>query len=315
MKNLSVLFSNSTKHKIMKTLSTIICVALSIASFAQEPSENDTLKTKTQAELSMKNGRLNAGIHTVNPDSTVSDTTKIELKNAFITIVKKNTENNDGDDGTPSEDGKKYQLTWWNGIDIGLNGILSGNHDFNLTNEVGFLEPDYGKSRYIAFNAGQVKGRIVKDYVGFTMGLSVQFYNYKYNGDNDFVFAGDSLFSIPSGEKNVTKNKLRATYLAVPAMLEFNTSLDPDKAFHISAGVVGKILIGDMYKQKFSYMGNDNKTSIKGDLGFNRWAADAMVRVGYRRLTLFAQTGLLPLFDNGNTSDVYTFSAGLFIKV
>ena len=67
----------------MKTLSTIICIALSIASFAQEPSENDTLKTKTQAELSMKNGRLNAGIHTVNPDSTVSDTTKIELKNAL----------------------------------------------------------------------------------------------------------------------------------------------------------------------------------------------------------------------------------------
>ena len=233
----------------------------------------------------------------------------------YITIVKKNTENNDSDDGKPIEEGKKYQLTWWNGIDIGVNGILSGNHDFNLTNEVGFLEPDYGKSRYIAFNAGQVKGRIVKDYVGFTMGLSVQFYNYKYNGDNDFVFAGDSLFSIPSGEKNVTKNKLRTTYLAVPAMLEFNTSLDPDKAFHISAGVVGKILIGDMYKQKFSYMSNDNKTSIKGDLGFNRWAADAMVRVGYRRLTLFAQTGLLPLFDNANTSDVYTFSAGLFIKV
>jgi hypothetical protein len=97
-------------------------------------------------------------------------------------------------------------------------------------------------------------------------------------------------------------------------MLEINTSLDPKKAFHISAGVVGKIRIGNMYKQKYSFEGDDNKTSIKGDLGLNRWAADAMVRVGYRKFTLFGQVGLLPLFDNANTQDVYTFSAGIFIK-
>src|SRR5690554_4424432 len=120
---------------------------------------------------------------------------------------------------------------------------------------------------------------------------------------------------MPSGDKNITKNKLRVSYLAVPAMLEFNTSLDPHKAFHISAGVVGKVRIENMYKQKFSLAGNENKTSIKGDLGMNRWAVDAMVRVGYRRLTVFTQVGLMPLFDNANTDDVYTFAAGLFIKV
>ncbi len=265
----------------------------------------------------MKDGRLEAGVNsdkTFNPDSTKSDTTRIDLKNAQITIVSKN-KSCDGDDGKDSENSIKYQLTWWNGIDIGVNGILSGNHDFNLPNSTGFLEPNYGKSRYIAFNMGQVKGNIVKDYVGFTMGLTFQIYNYKYSGDNKFVFENDSLFSMPSDDMNITKNKLRATYIGIPAMLEFNTSLDPDKAFHISAGVVGKLRIENMYKQKFSFEGNDNKTSIKGDLGFNRWAADAMVRVGYRKLTFFAQAGLLPLFDNSNTDDVYSFAAGLYIKI
>lgn len=306
----------------MKTLATIILFSISLVSFAQEPEMTDTLKTKNKTELIIKDGRLEAGVnsdHTFNPDSTKSDTTRIELKNAQITIVSKNKSAvddwDDDDGGEDSDDSKKYQLTWWNGIDVGVNGILSGNHDFSLSESTEFLEPKYGKSRYIAFNAGQVKGRIVKDYVGFTMGLSVQFYNFKYSGDNDFVFAGDSLFSVPSGNKNVTKNKLRATYIAVPAMLEFNTSLDPKKSFHISAGVVGKVLIGDMYKQKYSENNNDIKTAIKGDLGFNRWAADGMVRVGYRQFTLFTQVGLLPLFDNDNTDDVYTFAAGLYIKV
>lgn len=300
----------------MKTIATIILLGLGLASFAQEPEKSDTLKTRSQAEISMKDGKLKAGVHTYNPDSTKSDTTRIDLKNAQITIISKNKESDgDWDDGEEEKDDNKYELTWWNGVDIGVNGILSGNHDFNLSESTAFLEPKYGKSRYISFNAGQVKGNIVKDYVGFTMGFSFQFYNYKYGGENDFVFAGDSLFSVPSGDKNVSKNKLRATYIAIPAMLEFNTSLDPDKSFHISAGVVGKVLIGDMYKQKYSFEGNDNKASIKGDLGFNRWAADAMVRVGYRRLTLFTQVGLLPLFDNDNTDDVYTFAAGFFIKV
>ncbi len=270
----------------------------------------------------MKDGRLEAGVssdNTFNPDSTKGDTTRIELKNASITIISKNKSSDsdweDGDDGEDSNESKKYELTWWNGIDIGVNGILSGNHDFNLSGSTEFLEPNYGKSRYISFNMGQVKGRIVSDYVGFTMGLTFQIYNYKYSGENEFAFAGDSLFSFPSGDKNITKNKLRASYIGIPAMLEFNTSLDPKKSFHVSAGVIGKIKIENMYKQKYNLNGNDNKASIKGDLGFNRWGADALVRVGYGRFTLFTQVGLLPLFDNDNTDDVYSFAAGLFIKI
>ena len=308
----------------MKTLITILCIAIGIAAHAQEPDrENipksdtlkvDTLKSRTQAEIAIEDGKINARVLTINPDSTKNDTTTIELKNRRVTIINHNKSWCDEEE-EDSNYSKSYRLTWWNGVDLGVNGILSGNHDFKLSGSTDFLEPKYGKSRYISFNMGQVKGRIVKDYVGFTMGMAIQVYNYKYSGENEFVFAGDSMFSIPSGDKNITKNKLRVSYLAVPAMLEFNTSLNPRKSFHISAGVVGKIRIEDMYKQKFSLAGNENKASIKGDLGMNRWAADAIVRVGYRRLTVFTQVGLLPLFDNANTDDVYSFAAGFYIKV
>jgi hypothetical protein len=299
----------------MKTTLTILALLVCLAGFAQEPEKSDTTNQGTeQLEIDMKDGKVSAKVRTVNADSTVSDTTRIELKNSYITIVNKSSSDDDSDDD--DEENSKYQLTWWNGIDLGVNGILNDDFGLNLSQDpaTGMLEPEYGKSRYISFNFAQVKGRIVKDYVGITTGLSFQFYNWKFSGSDELFFNGDTMTLRPTLERNITKNKLRATYIGVPLMLEFNTSLDPDKAFHISAGVVGKVRIGNMYKQKFSFEGNDNKTSIKGDLGLNRWAADAMVRVGYRRFTLFAQVGLLPLFDNENTQDVYPFAVGFFIK-
>lgn len=293
----------------MKYLITIIFLSIGILAMGQVQ-EPDSLKPVTKGTISVKDGKVTTDIYTVQADSTEGDTTRIELKNAYITIVNK-VKNDDDDD---SDNDNKYELTWWNGIDLGVNGILGADHDFQL-GDADYLEPKYGKSRYISFNFAQAKIKIVKNYVGLTTGLSFQIYNYKYGGGNEFIITGDSLFSVPSGDKNITKNKLRASYFAVPLMLEFNTSNNPKKAFHISAGVIGKVKIENMYKQKYSYEGNENKASIKGDLGFNTWGLDAMARIGYRRLTLFAQVGMLPLFDNDNTPDVYTFATGFFIKV
>lgn len=305
----------------MKAILTTLSILLSLTLFAQEPAQPDsTQKPATKPQVSAKEGKTAkeaksakepVTTYEANPDSIYGDTTKIELNNAYITIVSKVKEEDEEDE---KDHDNKYQLTWWNGIDLGVNGILGENHDFQL-GDADFLEPKYGKSRYISFNFAQTKLKIVKNYVGLTTGMSFQIYNYKYGGGTEFSFSGDSLLAFPSGDKNITKNKIRVSYFAIPLMLEFNTSLDPDRAFHISAGVIGKVKIENMYKQKFSFEGDDNKTSIKGDLGFNTWQVDAMVRIGYRRLTLFTQVGMLPLFDNKNTPDVYTFASGFLIKI
>jgi hypothetical protein len=281
----------------MKKLFTLIA-ALGITSLAiaqEEPATPDSMEVMPGDTLRKET-------------RTSDDTTYIDLKNAKITIVNKSKE--EKEEGRTSRS-DKYELAWWSGIDIGVNGIMGDDYRTELNPDFDFFEPDYGKSRYIAFNVTQLKGRIIKDYVGITTGLGVQIYNYKFSGDNVFTF-GDSLTAAPSGEVNISKNKLRASYLAVPVMLEFNTSLNPEKSFHISAGVVGKMRFENMYKQKFSFEGSESKTKLKGDLGLNRWGADAIVRVGYRKLTFFTQVGLLPLFDDTDSNpELYAFAAGL----
>lgn len=270
-----------------------------------EKSLPDSLKDKNASSVKISIGSKEYEIKEYTPKEYIPK----ELNNE--------TEENDDKAKTSTKGNKfkKHQLTWWTGIDLGVNGILSGNHDFKLSGSTDFLEPDYDRSRYIAFNFGEAKARIIKDCAGFTTGLSFQIYNYKYGYRNEFSFSRDSMFYTPVEGKALTKNKLRVSYLAVPALLEFNTSTKPSKSFHITAGVVGKIRIGNMYKQKYIYEGRQHKSKTKTDLGFNRWAADATVRMGYGNFTVFAQTGLLPLFKKDNVSDVYNFSAGIFIKI
>lgn len=252
-------------------------------------------------------------IDTLGETAGPGDTTKFSLGKRQITVITKSSADpaeREVEVTKDSDQDQKYSLTWWNGIDIGVNGILNSDYGFDLEEGFEFLEPNLGASRYIGFNFAQLKGRLIGDYVGITTGMTVQFYNFKYNGDNSFVL-GDSLYAVPSGDRNITKNKLRAAYFGVPLMLEFNTSEDPDRSFHITAGVIGKVRIGNMYKQKYSEDGNNAKAKEKGELGFNRFGADAVARVGYRNLTFFAQVGLLPLFDDNNAPDMQTFAAGL----
>ncbi len=250
-------------------------------------------------------------IDTLDGPSDPPDTTRISLGKREITII---TSADDGfmeiPSGPDKSKSRKASLTWWNGIDLGVNGIMNSDYGFDLAEGFEYLEPRYGNSRYISFNFAAVKARIISDYVGITSGLTFQFYNFNYSGSNNMVF-GDSLAAFPSGERNVSKNKFRVGYLGVPLLLEFNTSLNSSRSFHISAGVIGKLRIDNMYKQKFSENDSDFKTTQKGHLGLNRWGADAIVRVGYGWFTLFAQTGLVPLFDNDNAPDMQTFAAGI----
>lgn len=271
---------------------------LALSSMAQvEPSTPDTSRASENEVIIIEK-------------SSNEDTTRIDLNNTKITIITTNKPTVE----TSKPRSSKYDLTWWDGIDLGINGIAEFNSGSTPDPESEILNSRPIQSRYISFNFAQVKLRLIKDYVGLASGMSFQIYNYNYGGSTEFAF-GDSLVAFPSGNKNVNKNKFRPSYFAMPLLLEFNTSLDPKKSFHVSAGVIGKVLIGTMYKQKYELDGDRFKTNIKGNMGLNRWGLDATVRVGYRKLTFFGQMGLLPLFENtDNNPDVFTYAAGINLR-
>lgn len=326
-------FQNKTKYiamrKIAMTLATC-CIGLygysqvdtlnvpEIEIEVQEAPEEVTEEEERDSEVILK-GKATTDLKKVKierdleyeRDGSYTDTTRIQFGKKMITVVTR-----DGKDDVKvtvdkntGRRGDKSSLSWWEGIDLGINTFTTADFDFNIDGEFDFLNPRLIQSRYIGANVQIWKGRIIGDYFGFVTGATIQSYNWNFGGSNSFVM-GDSIFAQPSGSRSITKNKLRAEYIGIPLLLEVNTSLNPRRSFHITAGVIGKMRIGNMYGQRWNEDGNFNKAKLKGELGLNRWAADAVLRIGYGNVTLFAQAALMPLFDNNNTQDIRTFAAG-----
>jgi hypothetical protein len=256
------------------------------------------------------------------------DTTKIAVGDLKLVLVNDDkvgasVSTGDDDDDEPMTDQElKSALTFWSGVDAGVNILLDKNNSTDFTNEHEWLDLDYSRSMSWSFNLVDAKIRLVKDYVGIYTGLGLTYNSYGLKENVRLMANNDSTYAniIPTDRADslggyipFTKNKLRASYLRIPLMLEFNTSLDPERTFHVSAGVIGGWNMGTINKVKYEEDGNDIKNRSKGDYNLTPFTLDASVRVGYRNFTLFANYGLTPLFEDGKGPEVYPLTVGLSV--
>lgn len=246
------------------------------------------------------------------------DTTHIQI-GAMKVLMINEEDHNDGshDVSFEMEDDDRLELTHWGGIDIGVNMLRTPDGKIGVDEaENGWLLLDYARSMSWRFNVLEEKIRLVKDYAGILVGAGLTYNSYGLKNNVD-VLKDDSLGTIGvyrnPDELEYTKNKLRASYVNVPVMLEFNTSEDPDKAFHIAAGVVGGWRMGAMSKKKFEQNGEEQRLRRKSDFNFSDWSLDASVRVGFSDVTLWANYGLTPVFLKDKGPEVYNLSVGVQI--
>ncbi|WP_306641293.1 outer membrane beta-barrel protein [Sanyastnella coralliicola] len=248
-----------------------------------------------------------------------SDTTKVKFGDVNVIIVDEDgevtTATSDDDDDDASRIGDKEELTHWAGIDAGVNMLMNSSGSTSLPEGAEWLETDPIRSMSWSFNLFEQKIRIVKDYVGVMTGLGITYNSYGLK-NNVQVLKTDSMTTavdIPDSLFSYDKNKLRATYLRVPLMLEFNTSNDPDRTFHVAAGVTGGLRIGSITKQEYKIDGAKHKDRIKDDFNLNPFMLDASVRVGYRDFTIWANYGLTSLFEEDKGPEVYPLAVGITI--
>jgi hypothetical protein len=213
------------------------------------------------------------------------------------------------------EDDDRLELTHWGGIDIGVNMLRTPEGKIGVAEaENAWLVLDYARSMSWRINLLEEKIRLVKDYAGILVGAGLTYNSYGLKNNFDVV-KDDSLGTIGVYRNpdalEYTKNKLRASYINVPVMLEFNTSEDPDKAFHFAAGVVGGWRMGAMSKKKFEQDGEEQRLRRKSDFNFSDWSLDASVRVGFSDITLWANYGLTPVFLKDKGPEVYNLSVGV----
>lgn len=240
-------------------------------------------------------------------DKQEGDTTSYNWKKRKILVIKgSGVQYADKD----TSDASFYH---WKGFSMGVNGYMNPSGGIKIPSQYSYMDLDYRRSLNFQFNIFENQIKIVRNNFKIVTGFGFDYHLYELanktslNADSSFTWG-----SIDStNQYSYKKNKLRCTYIQVPLLLEFNTSNDPDKTFHIAFGVIGQFLISSRTKQVLEE-GRDKTTNVRKDsYNMSPFAAKAHVNVGYRGWTFFGEYSLTPLFQSGKGPELYPFTAGI----
>ncbi|PHR20992.1 MAG: hypothetical protein COA38_19195 [Fluviicola sp.] len=255
---------------------------------------------------------------TAPPSVPEIDTMKMKFGKTQVLVISNSDEGTkdvdidiDSED-EPREESRKSEAHWA-GIDFGFSILLDENRENNFSDHP-YWNNDAAKSQVWNLNLFEHKFNFGTPYVGLTTGLGFSFTSVAFKNNYLIQSTADSVYAVVDTVHNYSKNKLKASYLTIPLMLEFNTSADEDKSFYLAAGVIGGVRLTSKTKRQGEFDGKEFKEKVKGPFNLNPFKLDAAVRLGYADWGVFANYSLLPLFDQGKTVDLYPLTFGLSLN-
>ncbi|MEZ4906674.1 MAG: hypothetical protein R2771_03300 [Saprospiraceae bacterium] len=112
-----------------------------------------------------------------------------------------------------------------------------------------------------------------------------------------------------------SKDILRATYIQIPLLAEFNTSAKPKKGLYLGTGLIGGFKINSKMIQEYETGGiKEWERKINDDFNMNDFQLLGTVRLGINRITFIANMDLLPIFESNkliNSNDIASVNFGI----
>lgn len=206
----------------------------------------------------------------------------------------------------------------WSGFDFGVNMLYRPDWSSNFGSQP-YLDFDPAKSWTFNLNVFEhyfgIAGKN-KQNLGIVTGLGFNLSHFGYNRNYTINYDADSISGIVDPNRSYSRNRLRAAYLQVPALVQINLKGKNSKEnFHLSMGVVGGVRIGSRLRQR--YIENSSEFNIKekrGDYFFNAFKADATIRLGYDDFGIFASYNLIPLFKTSVVEPAHNVSFGIMLN-
>lgn len=202
----------------------------------------------------------------------------------------------------------------WSGFGLTANGFLNAQNQVATGSELGFLELDPARSIGVQLNLLEKRFPIIKDYLGITTGLGIQWNRYSLKGNYDITATNDTIFGVENTTINYSKNVLSSAYLQAPLLLQINTNKNPSESWTIAAGIVGGIRVGGQHKTKWENNGNKNKDQTFDDFNFRPFQASLMALVGYGDWNLYMTYNLTDVFNEGSALSLRGVNAGILLS-
>lgn len=249
-----------------------------------------------------------------------ADTTRMNIGSREVIIITKGGDKSGDDEFNLNfeeleEEPKRKQKSeaHWAGVDFGVSMLMDENFN-NSFPTTPYWQNDAARSQVWNLNIMEHKFNFGTPYVGLTTGLGFSFTSVAFKDNYLVQSSADTVFAVIDSVNSYSKNKLKASYLTVPLMLEFNTNADEDRSFYLAAGVVGGVRLTSRLKRNGELGGTEFKERIKGNYNLNSFKLDAAARLGYGDWGVFANYSLLPLFDKGTTVELYPLTFGLSLN-
>jgi hypothetical protein len=235
------------------------------------------------------------------------DTTRIKLRKKTIIII-------EDDDDEDDEKGDRNGEGHWAGFGGSANFFVTDNFDVANKEDALFLEIDFSRSASLNMNIYEKRFPIIKEYVGLTTGLGFQFSFYELKNNVDITVNSDSTFGTINLTNDFSTNRLQLFYLQVPLLLEFNTSKNLDKNWHLSFGVTGAFKMGASYLKKWKNDGEKYKDKMRSSFNMHPFQAYGTAIVGYGNYSVFIHYGLTSLFEKDKGPNFAPVSAGILVN-
>ncbi len=250
-----------------------------------------------------------------------SDTTTVNIGNKKVVIVGGEDDDDDSKIEIKEDDnGNEHSIIHyhhskktqghWGGFELGFNNYGRRTFSSELPAGYDFLELNTGKSIAVNLNLFDWNAKIIGRNLMFVTGLGITWNNWRFQNDRTLIANAPTL-SANFDSIDYSKNKLTASYVTLPLLLEFNSSEYEKKSFHVGAGIIFGYRIGSHTKQVYEENGKTRKTKLYDDFNLDPFRYDATLRVGFRGYTVFASYGLNRLFKKNEGPELHPFTFGL----
>jgi hypothetical protein len=198
------------------------------------------------------------------------------------------------------------------GFEIGVSTFVTPNFNTTLSNASKNLETNMANSWRFAINFGDLDLPIVKGKLALATGLGLSFDYYGFKTKDSMISDDKIKLTYIQPNATLSSNYLTQFNITLPLLVKFNTNYNKNNSrFYFATGVIVNYTVSNKLITEYSKNGIDYETIAKGDFFVNRIRADATVRLGYGSICVFANYGLVPMFDNTIVADIRTMQVGL----
>lgn len=204
----------------------------------------------------------------------------------------------------------------WTGFYLGVNGYMTADQSLDLPDGDSYMDLEYNNSISVNLNLWQQNLAIARGHksaLGLVTGLGVGWNNYRFE-KNTRLEHEDNQLGHYEDEINFRKNKLTVSHLNVPLMLEFQAAQkNPGSQFHMAAGLNLGVRLRSHTKYVYNIDGSKEKDKEFKSYHLEPLRYEAIARIGWGRINLFASYALNSMFRDERGPELYPFNVGLRI--